>query len=210
MSNDMKGLVRINKDNAEPSVEVLVRAFRNYPLLKYYFPDKSKREKVSTYFLSFAVYSGIRYGEVYATSSNLEGIAIWIPSDNYPITFWKMLRSVPLSKIFGFGRYGGSKMKHFNEHLDSVHQRQAPFKHLFLQAIGVAPRFQGKGYASMLLRPMLSKIDKENLPCYLETIDEKNVFIYQRFGFEIIDKSIVPETGFTNWAMLRKAQRYNK
>jgi ribosomal protein S18 acetylase RimI-like enzyme len=151
------------------------------------------------------VYSGIRYGEVYATSSNLEGIAIWIPSNNYPVTFWKMLRSVPLSKIFGLGRYGGSKMNTFNDYIDSVHQRQAPFKHWFLQAIGVATRFQRKGYASKLLRSMLSKIDKEHLPCYLETIDEINISIYARFGFNIIDRSIVPETKFTNLAMLRKA-----
>lgn len=206
MSNDIKSLIRINKDNAEPSVEVLVRAFRNYPLFQYYFSNESIREKISYYVLSFAIYSGIRYGEVYATSANLEGIAVWIPSNNYPVTFWKMLHSIPLSRIFGLGRYGGSKMRNFNEYIDSVHQHQAPFMHWFLQAIGVAPRFQGKGYASKLLRPMLSKIDKEHLPCYLETIDEKNVSIYERFGFKIVDKSIVPETRFTNWAMLRKTQ----
>jgi len=205
MSNDIKSLIRINNNNIERSVEVLVKAFRNYPLFQYYFPTESIREKISNYVLSFAVYSGISYGEVYATSPNMEGIAVWIPSNNYPLTFWKLLRSVPISKIFGLGRYGGSKMKNFNEYIDSVHQRLVPFKHWFLQAIGVAPRFQGKGYASELLRPMLSKIDKEQIPCYLETIDKKNVSIYEHFGFEIIDKSIVPETRFTNWAMLRKS-----
>ena len=206
MNKDVKGLIRVNKSNAEPCIEILVKAFRKYPLFQYYFPNESTREKISYYVLSLLIYSGIRYGEVYETSSNLEGIAIWIPSNNYPITFWKMLRSVPLSKIFGLGRYGGSKIKDFNDYIDRVHHRHAPFKHWFLQTIGVAPRFQGKGYASKLLRPMLSKIDKEHLPCYLETIDEKNVSKYERFGFEIIDKSIVPETKFTNWAMLRKAQ----
>ena len=204
MSNGVKSLIRINKGNAEPCVEVLVKAFKNYPLFKYYFPNKSTREKISYYVLSLAIYSGIKYGEVYATSSNLEGIAIWIPSNNYPVTFWKMLRSVPLSKIFGLVRYGGSKMKAFNEYIDSVHQYNAPFKHWFLQVIGVAPRFQGKGYAGKLLRSMFSNIDKEQLPCYLETVSEKNVSIYERFGFKIIDKSIVPKTKFTNWAMLRK------
>ena len=206
MTDSLERLIRINKDSAESAVKVLSRAFENYPLLQYYFPNNLNREKMSSNFLALVVYSGIRYGEVYATSSNLEGIAIWIPSNNYPVTFWKMLRSVPLSKIFGLGRYGGSKMKVFNDYIDRVHQRQAPFKHWFLQAIGVATRFQRKGYASKLLRSMLSKIDKEHLPCYLETIDEKNVSKYERFGFKIIDKSIVPKTKFTNWAMLRKTQ----
>ena len=205
MSNNMKCLFRINKNKAECAVEVLAEAFKAYPLFQYYFTNESIREKISRYILSFAIYSGIRYGEVYATSPNMEGIAVWIPSSNYPMTFWKMLRSVPISKILGVGRYGGLKLKNFNEYIDNVHQRLVPFNHWFLQAIGVDPSFQGHGYASLLIRPMLSKIDKENLPCYLETVDEKNVSIYERFGFQIIDESIVPETEFTSWAMLRES-----
>ncbi len=193
MRNDIKSLIQIKKDDAKPAVELLVKAFRNYPLLQYYYPIESNREKITNYFLSFVVYSGIKYGEVYATSSNLEGIAIWMPSKNYPIIFWKMLRSVPLSTIFSFGRHGGSIMSHFSNYLDGVHQRLVPFKHWFLQTIDVSPKFQGKCFGSKLLRSMFSKIDKEYLSCYLETIDEKNFSIFERFCFEIIDKSIVPK-----------------
>lgn len=103
MSNEFAGLIRINTSNAKHAVEVLVSAFRNYPLLQYYFPNEVEKEKISNYFLSFVVYSGIKYGEVYATSSNLEGIVVCMPSNNFPVPFWKMLRSVPLSIIFGFG-----------------------------------------------------------------------------------------------------------
>ena len=95
-------------------------------------------------------------------------------------------------------------MRGIGEHIDEVHQRLTPFKHWFLQTIGVAPQFQGKGYAGMLLRPMLGKIDEEGLPCYLETLEEKNVSLYEHFGFRVIDRSGIPETGLTNWAMLRE------
>ena len=206
MTDNLESLIRINKDSAESAVKVLSRAFENYPLLQYYFPNNLNREKMSSNFLALAVYSGIKYGEVYTTSENLEGIAVWIPSANFPLTFWKILRSVPISKILGFGKYGGSKLRHFNEYVDTIHQHQTPFKHWFLQAVGISPRFQCKGYANKLLRPMLTRIDEEHLPCYLETISEKNVSIYEHFGFKTIDKSIVPETPLMNWAMLRKAQ----
>ena len=86
----------------EGAVETLVRAFQNYPLLQYYFAKDPNKEKILHHFMSFPVYSGIKYGEVYATSSNMEGIAVWISSIVYPLTFWKILRSVPLSAIFGF------------------------------------------------------------------------------------------------------------
>jgi len=68
MSNEIEGLIRLDKSNAKLAVEVLVRAFQNYPLLQYYFPNKVEREKLSYYFLSFGLFSGISYGEVYATS----------------------------------------------------------------------------------------------------------------------------------------------
>jgi len=201
--NDLTGLMRLDKLHVKPATEVLVKAFMKYPFIQYYFPDELKREKVARYFLSSGVYTGIRYGEAYATSPNLEGIAIWLLSDNYPISFINMLRAVPLSAIFGLGRLGGFKMRRIGEHVDAVHRRLAPFKHWFLEIIGVDPEFQGKGYAGKLLSPMLSRIDEEGLPCYLDTEKEANVRLYEHFGFEVIDKSDIPGTDLTCWAMLR-------
>jgi len=94
-------------------------------------------------------------------------------------------------------------MRGLGNYIDEVHGRLAPFKHWFLQAIGVDPQFQGRGCASKLLRPMLSRIDEENLPCYLETLETQNVRLYEHFGFKVIEESSVPGTSLTNWAMLR-------
>jgi hypothetical protein len=129
MTIEIKNPIRVDKENAEDAVETLVRAFRDYPLLNYYFANESTREKILPYFMRFPVYSGIKYGEVYATSSNIEGIAVWISSVNYPLSFWKVSRSVPLSAIFGFARFGGSKIRSFGEYIDRIHMRLAPFKH---------------------------------------------------------------------------------
>ena len=97
-------------------------------------------------------------------------------------------------------------MKGLSNYIDGVQERLAPFRHWYLQAIGVAPDFQGKGYAGRLLKPMLAKLDREGLPCYLETLEEQNVSLYQHFGFNIVDESRVTETTLTSWAMLREAQ----
>ena len=61
-----------------------------------------------------------------------------------------------------------------------------------------------KRYASKLLKPMFTRIDEEGLPCYLETLDETNIQLYEHFGFKVIEKSTIPETKLTNWAMLRE------
>jgi ribosomal protein S18 acetylase RimI-like enzyme len=64
-------------------------------------------------------------------------------------------------------------------------------------------KFQGNGYASKLLRPMLKRLDEEVVPCYLETLEKHNVGLYEHFGFKVVDESNVPGTDLTNWAMLR-------
>ena len=97
-------------------------------------------------------------------------------------------------------------MKYPGEYIDAMHKRLAPFKHWFLQTIGVDPQFQGKGYAGELLRPMFARMDKEGLPCYLETLDEQNIQLYEHFGFKVVEKAIIPKTSLTSWAMLREVQ----
>jgi len=206
INSKAKDTMRLNRSHSKHAAEVLVRAFWNHPPLQYYFPDEAEREKIAPYFFSLPVLNGIRYGEVHATSQNLEGIAVWLPSDNYPVTLWRLLRSVPPSEIFGFARYGGPRMRGLGQYLDSVHCRLAPFKHWFLEAIGVDPQFQGRGYAGMLLRQMLARIDEAGVPCYLDTLEEQNVRLYEHFGFTVAEESAIPETNLTNWAMLRKAR----
>ncbi len=199
-------MVRLNRFHGKEAIKTLVSAFWNQPPLQYFFPDEIERERIAPSFFSLPIYYGVRYGEVYATSQDLAGIAIWILSDSYPFTTWKLLRSVPLPDIINLGRYGAGRMRELGKYLDTVHSRLAPFKHWFLQSIGVDPQFQGRGYASTLIRTMLSKIDSEHLPCYLDTLQEQNVQIYRRFDFRVLEESNVPGTSLTNWAMLRDAR----
>lgn len=205
MSNLEDDIMRLDRSLVKRANETLIRAFWDHPPLQYYFPDETERKRVAPYFFSLSLFTGIRHGEVYATSQDLEGIAVWLPPNIYPLTLLRLLRSVPLSEIIGISRYGGFRMRRSGQYVDAVHRRLAPDKHWFLQTIGVDPRFQGRGYASKLLRPMLAKIDEESLPCYLETLEEQNVGLYEHFGFKVIEESNVPGTGLTNWAMLRDA-----
>jgi len=89
-------------------------------------------------------------------------------------------------------------------HMSRIHRRHAPSRYWLLHIIGVDPDFQGKGYAATLLRPMLARIDEEQLPCYLDTEDEKNVPLYQHYGFKILEEAIIPRTEVRLWAMLRE------
>ena len=69
--------------------------------------------------------------------------------------------------------------------------------------IGVDPVSQCQGYASKVLKPMLARLDEDNLPGHPETQKEKNVTLYQHFDFGGVEEFTFPRTTLTTWAMLR-------
>jgi hypothetical protein len=50
---------------------------------------------------------------------------------------------------------------------------------------------------------MFTRIDEEGLPCYAETMDEKDLSVYEHYCFQIIEKSIIPKITYTNWVLVR-------
>ena len=89
----------------------------------------------------------------------------------------------------------------------NVHREVAPGDHWYLQTLGVEPAHQGNGYGSLLMEYMLEKIDNSNpLPIFLETSTEINVKFYKRFGFEVMEEGIIPETDVEQWYLLRNAK----
>jgi ribosomal protein S18 acetylase RimI-like enzyme len=65
---------------------------------------------------------------------------------------------------------------------------------------------QGKGLASKLMRPMLGFCDEEKMVAYLETNKEKNVSLYQHFGFQLKREEVIPKTTVMHYAMVRNPQ----
>ena len=206
MSEDLTSLVVLNKSQVKPASEVLVRAFYHDPMCVYFYADDLEREKKLPYIFQVILSYCVRYGEVYTTSPALEGVAAWLSSDNHPMTFWKLVHSGMLTAMLKSGGAGTARVRNVADHTETTHKRLAPFKHWYLQMLGVDPQLHGQGYASRLLRPMFSRLDEQRLSCYLDTVVESNIPMYQHFGFRILEKSTVPQTKLTIWVMLRDNQ----
>jgi len=207
MKLDTRELQSLTKAQISLASESFAGTFRDYPVSIHYYPDEMERKSGLTVFFEFLLHYCHKYGEVYTTSPDLEGVAAWLPSEYFPMTNWRILRSVPIRVVIDFFRGGNGQMSTFSETIDEAHARLVPFRHYFLQVIGVDPIHQGKGLASKLIRPILERLDEENLPCYLETLDYPTVPIYEHFGFQVLEEIRIPGTDLKNWSMLRKPRR---
>ena len=194
MKADSSELVPLTESQIEPAAGTLARAFHDYPVFTYVFPDASERDNELPLLLQSFVRYGVLNGEVYATSRNLEGVAVWMPPDHTSVS----------SPFPGVSQDALDRMAYWGRETGSIRKRHVPSAHWFLMIIGVSPEFQGRGHASILLNPVLARIEQQHVPCYLDTELEKNVTLYERFGFRVVDDMEIPDTGVRSWGMLRQ------
>lgn len=61
-----------------------------------------------------------------------------------------------------------------------------------------------RSVARALSDPVLERADAQGVACYLETQNESNIAVYQRFGFQVVSAEVVPGHDLRIWAMRRK------
>jgi ribosomal protein S18 acetylase RimI-like enzyme len=195
---------RLAMDDIEWATDLLTEAFLDEPPSTHLFLGPHRRAQVR-YFMRCSCAYALLFGECYTTPAR-EGVALWLTPGKTTMTFGRMYRAGMLSaplrlRLGAFGRF-----MDFAGHTDKLHKKSAPMPHYYLFALGVRPVAQGKGVGGLLLGGMLERLDREQMPSYLETQKEQNVGLYRKFGFEVAAEGPFPKLkGLCNWGMLRRA-----
>jgi ribosomal protein S18 acetylase RimI-like enzyme len=203
VSSYSSGIIRLTKADIKGAAEVLARAFHNYPLSVYFEQNEDKRRKTSPRIYRTMINHGLKYGEVYATSVKIEGVAIWFPYHTPHDTWWSNFFSGRFLVPFFVGMATMRRQQAFGAYATGVRKRVAPFPHWYLQVLGIDPDYQGQGLASRLVKPMFERLDTEGMPCFLETQAAENVTLYEHLGFRVAEEGTIPGSDIKSWAMLR-------
>jgi ribosomal protein S18 acetylase RimI-like enzyme len=198
-------MVRVQKGEIGKASNVLTNAFMNDPLISYIFSNGEQRNQLLMKFFRMRVRYGIRYGEVYASSHNFEGVAMWLPGKNVHASNWRGMRAGGLRLYFQLGLTIMKKIQSVNHYTHSFREKLIDHPYWYVGPIGVVPEHQRKGVARSLLQPLLARMNRENMDCFLETQNKKNVAIYERYGFTVIGRGKIPQTEIPHWGMCRAA-----
>lgn len=197
-------LYKLQKKDISRAGEVLGDAFQHDPIWKEVFKGEPRDSKKRNASFEIPVRYCMKYGEAYATSENLEGVAAWIPGNLADMTFPRIIRSGSLGSALKMGARLAAKMKPaFMPIQRDRHEHMKEKSYMYLQIVGVALKLQGCGFGGRLLRALIEKCEKTGLPIYLETETEKNVAMYERFGFTMVKQIVVPELNLPMWEMIR-------
>ncbi len=200
------GYVRIGKGRIKEAARVLSRAFQEDPVFDYFIPDPATRQAKSRYIFDMLVQYSVANGEVYASSMSPGAVAVWLPHNKVAMSLWNGVRNGGLPILLHLSPACLMRQLNASDCMCSTHDALAPYPHKYLYLLGSAPELRGKGYAGALMRPMLSALDVEGLPCYLDNTNVNNTAMYEHYGFRVIKEYAVPKTDVKIWAMMREPQ----
>ena len=197
-------ITRLNPALKKQSAQVTARAFFDYPMMQFYFPDVKRRERYLAWYMGKIQNCGLRFGDVYA-APDLAGTACFLPPDHTRLSFMDYMRNGFLLAPVVWGLRDYARVMECEEAVEKVHEEILQDRpHYYLWWLAVDPPRQNQGIGTALMEPGFAKADAEKLPVYLETHAEKNVSYYQKRGFTLARAAEVPKYRLPFWCMLRE------
>ena len=203
MSGQVQSLYKLREKDISKADRVLTDAFRQDPLWSRVLGG-SKTAQLQGLFQVPIRYC-FRYGAVYASSENLEGVITWVPGDLADMPIWRLIRSGAIWSGLRLAVQLYSKLGSvFKPIEDDRKENMKGSRFIYLPVLGVASEFQGQGFGGKLLSALIAESEQAEVPLYLETESESNVRWYERFGFESIKQINLPVINLPMWEMARK------
>jgi ribosomal protein S18 acetylase RimI-like enzyme len=202
----IKLLKQISSTQLNQLAEVFTKAFFNYPLYTYLFPNEATRyKKMMKYYKPFIRY-GVLCGGLYVTSDKFEGIIVILSDKDAQFPLKKAFRSGVLRYHFTVGlsylKRASKLRNHYPSTMDGF-PKDKTRDPVYLMMLAVDPSHQKQGFARALLEDRLAQIDPTTHPCYIETYLPRNVEIYKKSGFKLIKQDTIQGLDIPVWSLRR-------
>jgi len=189
-------------DQIAAAAGVLARGFQDDPLLVHMIPDAATRAAVLPIHFSALVRLGLEAGDVLAMRDASQGTAVCFgPGREVGDAALQQAGVTALPAQLPDGAF--ARFEAFTAPLGRLHRRDAPMRHWYVALLGVDPRWQGRGLGGRLLSAVLERADADGVPCYLETVQPRNVPFYERHGFTVVVSDVDRASGLRFWTFLR-------
>jgi GNAT superfamily N-acetyltransferase len=191
---------KMAKGDIGPVAAALARAFYSDPHFCWIVPDDTRRMQMLERGFELFIRRVWLPPDEGHTTDRLAGAALWMPPQTWHLGPIAQLRLLPgtIRRI----RANTPRLLKALTFIERKHPR-SPL-HWYLPIVGVAPVWQGRGYGSALLGPILRRCDEEGQPAYLEASTPRNRALYERHGFEVIEECRYARDAPPLWRMWRE------
>ena len=187
-------ITHAGRDRLPVVASVLGRAFVTEPMMCWPLGSHGDIEgrvvRAFEYFLDSLIDLGVVWEAGRGT-----GAAVWIPPAQ--LDAWEAAQTRD-RRVYDLTDDGGRRWLAFWEWVAS----KVPTEPLWhLDSVGVAPAMQGRGVGSALIDFGLSRALADGASVFLETGTARNVPLYERMGFRVVEDTDAPGGGPHMWFM---------
>ena len=188
-------LYRVERKDEEKLDQLLTECFRSDPLYLQLIPQSDKRKKMLPDLFRCDLDELFENCEVYADSPELNGIIIvsdesepYNPFKFYAVELLAALKSGlylvrddhSLKTLWNFIKGRDYLNSHWTSHLGTD-------RRMHIVYFAVRPSMRGKGIATKLMGAVQEYADQNHLMVSLETHNERNVKMYEHYGFKLFE-----------------------
>ncbi|NNE74284.1 MAG: GNAT family N-acetyltransferase [Acidimicrobiales bacterium] len=184
----------------EHAASVLAVAFADDPFTSWLFPDPDSRPEHLATFMGLVVERATCVGHGYEIETGA-GAAMWCPPG---VDFFDDAMIEKFGALLAAAN--GDRLGVILEGLGQIGGFHPEAPHFYLNTIGVAPEGRGQGLGRLLLDRVLAVCDAEGIEAYLESSNPRNISLYERAGFTVLEEVAMPENGPVIRPMLRPPQ----
>ena len=174
---------RVTPHDAPRIADLFAAAFARDPLFDWLARRGRDRAGALQGFFGWVLESRtIPHGETWMSADG-SAAAAWIPSDaqTAPASLMDDLRMLPaILRLTGLSRL--PRAAAIAAAMKQAHPKEPCF---YLAFIAVAPRRQGRGLGTALLKETLARADAAGTSAYLENSNPRNLKLYERAGFSV-------------------------
>lgn len=187
--------VRVATHGDQRSIsEALTTAFAADPVIRWLMPTPGRRDGRVFRAIVAHLHAAPGCAEIALETGDVVGAALWDPP-SHSVSLGQASMGIP--RLFLAMRWSGFRRA---AALEAAFTKARPAESVwYLAHLGaVTP---GRGVGSALLEHRLASITG---PAYTESSNQRNVPLYKRFGFEVVQEISLPQGGPTLWTMLRR------
>lgn len=169
-----RATTRIAAHREANAIATLTLAFASDPANRWCWPGTGE------FLAAFPAFVRALGGRALAHESGFEiadgaGVALWLPPGVEP-------DEAQLIEIVQRTMHA-SRQSDLFEVIQQIGQYHPREPHWYLPFVGVEPLHQNRGLGALVLRPILERCDREQLPAYLESTNPRNIPFYESLGF---------------------------
>ncbi|NEC91597.1 N-acetyltransferase [Streptomyces sp. SID12501] len=200
------------EDDRELVVRLLDGAFQNDPVSGWVFPDPAHRRATHPRLMAAFLDIVLAEGRVDLAEDGT-ACALWlsVPADAHPAN-----EATEANEGDEAEEAQGDDAAQMREAVDPDNERveliarltagihPSGRAHEYLWMIGVAPDSQGLGLGTALVQHVLDRCDREGVAAYLEASSARSRTLYERLGFDLLDRPLDLPDGPQMWPMWRE------